>query len=182
MMFELLIAFCIITSPDLDEEIITNYSNNPIIVSNIYQLSINLELLDQNQVNCSSSSNYKKEIVFIRDRYKDLKDCPSIEMTKSIPEVAIIYEMLRDNREYLEVMELRQSLDIPNKEFYRQAIEETKLLYEFWDCMSSAKYHYNDIKTRREFLNQAKLLIGRDKFYAFNFPPALPIWRFQEIK
>jgi len=100
------------------------------------------------------------------------------------------YTVLRDgrlfNRRHQHYLEdrLRTGLDSPAGACrVRQALQETRWLYEVWDTAEGAHPGYQcnpDVKAC--YQRRLRLLLGRDAYWRAELPPPVPVWLFNEMR
>jgi hypothetical protein len=97
------------------------------------------------------------------------------------PPRQVISEMLAFNRAYREHLEKCQVAGCSPTGDYQEALREADRLYHLWDAIRDSRCEYYYITVRRQALKKVRDLIGDDAFYNGNFPPHVPVWRFQRI-
>lgn len=85
------------------------------------------------------------------------------------------------NVQYRDVLAFRQAM-YPHRHWeYETVLEESRELFEVWDTLDDAQRWYYDEALRRRRLARLLELLGPADYYAGRLPPAVPVWRFEEI-
>lgn len=119
---------------------------------------------------------------FIRSRLEELRYAPPADahLLFTVDRNAI-NELLLLNRSHKYWLDGIGEL-YPQQAIWGEAITETKLLYEAWDCLRDAKSPHFYIHVRRKALKRLQELIGAEAFDRGTMPPCLPNWRMTEIR
>lgn len=117
------------------------------------------------------------DLALVWRRYEELKDAPNLADADRLIDRETINHYLAFNRQY------RNTLDhyIIRDENIRNAISETDNLYQIWDTMRDAKCLYYYVNVRRAALQILRDKVGEAAYYSNDWPPYLPLWRFNTI-
>lgn len=157
------------------------------------KLAIKQEWLDDKEVTYDPNDGWKyhkiftkestfvDEVIMIQKRRQDLEDCPHLVDLHRFPmPISAIKEGLSFNRAHLEWLEGAYLLNTDRRAMYREAIEETKTLYNIYFTLECAKSNVYLVHDRRLSLKRLKNLLG-ESYYLNPFPPPAPFWRFRDV-
>ena len=154
------------------------------IKSELQGLLIAAEVMDARESTYvfAKPSEMADDARFIRKRIEELRNAPHAEShLMFVVDRGDINTLLALNSSHKYWLESVESL-YPSQHRWGEAIQETKLLYEAWDCLRDAKSPHFYIHVRRKALKRLQELIGADAFDRGQMPPCLPGWRMTEIR
>lgn len=172
----LLSAFLIIASPPgtgLDHQL------DPVSLFVVTSLAVELQILDRRGVRWIDGE--QRDIDHIRSNWQDLYDAPPLCYNEAFPPSDCIWEFLVFNHGYRDHLQSVTRNSALYEEEYDDAIEETMILYRFWDAARDSQMEYMQVDNRRRKLKMAMEIIGKDNFHSLKWPPYVPLWRFTEI-
>ena len=131
-----------------------------------------------------NEDNFSDDLIMMQKRRQDLESCPKLsDVYLFYMPIFYIQECKSFNRKHLDWLESAWLLNTDRRARFRDAIEETKSLYNIYDTLETAKSDNYNVNERRMALKKLKNLIGVKAYYgAAAFPPCVPFWRFTEIE
>jgi hypothetical protein len=123
--------------------------------------------------------DFNSHILLLQSRVKELYNAPRLFECNTLPNRAIVNDLLVDNRRYREDLVNRLALDVVHENEIRQIISEIDILYGIWDAVRDAKCEYYYITVRRKALADLRRMIGDRAYYTGELPPTIPVWRLQ---
>jgi hypothetical protein len=178
-----LVAAALLTAPPNTAEHPASARIYSGIAPTLQELAIAWEILDPHELQFTFTRqvDYPGDMKLLRQRFQELHDAPPVHDSMRFPSRQLIGEMLTFNRNYREHLEkCKIAGTTPNQDF-QQALQEVDRLYQIWDAIRDSRCDYCYIPVRRSALKKVRDLIGEDAFYSGNFPPHVPLWRFQRI-
>jgi hypothetical protein len=147
------------------------------------QLAVDWEILDRRELRflLANRDDYRSDMAMMRQRYHDLLDAPPLHDCMRFPPRAVVSELLAFNRAYGEHLKKRRDLEHSSASEYQEALQETERLFRIWEDIRTTRVEYLYVNARREALKRVRDTIGEQAFYNGNFPPHVPVWRFQRI-
>lgn len=156
----------------------------PLIKSELQGLLIAAEVMDSRESTYvfAKPGEIADDAKFIRSRLEELQHAPPAESHLLFAiDRSVINELLLMNREHKHWLEGIEPL-FPGQSRWGMAIDESKLLYEAWDCLRDAKSPHFYVHVRRKALKRLQELIGAEAFDRGLMPSPLPEWRQWEIR
>lgn len=149
----------------------------------LQMLAIEQEILDPREVRyiLARPEDIGDDIKLLRRRYRELQDAPYLADSYRFPPREVINELLAFNRSYREYLKVRIPIDVVNTELLQNVLRETEALYTFWDAARDAQQPFYYVTVRRAALQKLRDLLGEEAYYRSEFPPNVPLWRFQWI-
>jgi hypothetical protein len=149
----------------------------------VQQLAVDWEILDPREVRflLVNKEDYHSDMAMMRQRYHDLLDAPPLHDCMRFPPRAAVSEMLAFNRAYREQLEKRRELEHSRATEYQEILQEAERLFRLWEAIRDTRCEYYYVNVRRQALKRVRDTIGEQAFYNGNFPPHVPVWRFQRI-
>jgi hypothetical protein len=181
--FEYLLAVTLLTSPPDAPETAVNPQLHAKLKTTLQTLAVQWEILDTREVHyiLSRAEDFQSDLNLLRRRYRDLADAPSLADSMRFPDRETINDLLAFNRAYRQNLTIRQPVELVRCWELRAAMQETEHLYQVWDTVRDARCDYYYVTVRRQALKKLRTMLGDDAYYFGRLPPAVPIWRFQEI-
>jgi len=147
------------------------------------ELAVDWEILDRRELRylLANKDDYRSDMEMMRQRYYDLKDAPPLHDCMRFPPRAAVSELLAFNRAYREYLEKRKDLERSSATEYQEALQETERLCRIWEDIRDTRLEFRYVAARRQALKRVRDAIGEQAFYNGNYPPHVPVWRFQRI-
>jgi hypothetical protein len=149
----------------------------------IQQLAVAWEILDRHEVAyvLARKEDFHSDMALLRQRFEDLHDAPPLHDSMRFPPRQVVSDLLTFNRTYREHVEKCQIAGASPSPDQQEVLNEVDRLYTIWDAIRDCRCEYYYITVRRQALKKVRELIGDDAFYNGNYPPHVPVWRFQRI-
>jgi hypothetical protein len=129
----------------------------------------------------ASSEQFIQSCRLLRERFEECKDAPWSSEARRFPPPDEIMKILAFNKQYEQNLEMQQMVHW-NKEWFDDALRETRQLYGLWSKIAEGQGEWVHPYNRRLALKEVMNLIGKEAFYSGPYPPYVPLWRFQEIR
>jgi hypothetical protein len=141
------------------------------------------EILDHREVRyvLTRNEDYKSDMGLLRRRHYDLSDAPPLHDCVRFPPRSAVTPLLAFNRTYRENLEKLKEVERGRLEELESALQEADRLYQIWDDIRDTRCEYYYITVRRQALKRVRDAIGIVAYHNGNYPPHVPIWRFQKI-
>ena len=176
MLIQFLIGFVLLTT-NID---VHQYWGAKEAVSIISKM---LEIMDtrEDRYVLTKHIEFKTDMDMLRARYKDLQNSPPLNLVALLPPRVIANELLLFNKAYENY--LKECINLyPHNRQFQLAMEDTKILYTFWDAVRDAQCEYYYIHIRKQALKKVISMIGEEDFFASKFPPHVPLWAFSVVR
>lgn len=146
-------------------------------------LAIGWEIMDPREERyvLARKEDYRTDLNLLRRRYHDLLDAPPLHDCMRFPPRVAVTELIAFNRSYREHLEKRKELERAFAYEVQETLQETDRLYQVWDAIRDTRCEYYYVTVRRQALKRVRDTIGEQAFYNGNYPPHVPVWRFQRI-
>lgn len=182
---ELVVALVLLMGdPDATHEVELEYFYRA--RHSIQQLAVMMELMDEREVRwvMMRPEDFHTDLSLLRQRYKELRDAPSVHDSERFPERSTVNDYLAFNRAYRDHLDKsRPAAAFDHRtQLYTDAIRETDQLYQIWDTVRDARCEFYYVTVRRQALKNLRERIGYDAYYRGSLPPWVPTWRFQELR
>lgn len=151
---------------------------------NIFQFHyMTIEVMDERELRYTlvKPEEFLSDLRMLENRVKDLADAPFICDTIILPDRTLVNELLMFNRAHLKYLNDCKQLYHYRKDI-QDAIQETELLYQVWDCVRDARCEYYYVHIRRQALKKLEGFLGPICDPKFQLPPHVPIWRFTHLR
>ena len=180
---EYLLAVALLTSPPDAANPVINAPLHARMKPALQALAVQWEILDRREVHyiLARPEDFQADLNLLRRRYQDLADAPALNDNLRFPNRETINDFLAFNRAYRQNLTIRQPVELVRCWELRTAMQETEYLYQVWDTVRDARCEYYYVTVRRQALKKLRTMLGNDAYYFGRLPPAVPIWRFQEI-
>lgn len=178
-----LLAATLLTAPPNSVDAAASTDAHAALCSAMQQLAVGWEILDPREVRyvLANKEDYRSDLAMMRQRYHDLHDAPPLHDCMRFPPRAVVSELLAFNRAYREHLEKRKELEHTFADEYQDALQESDRLFQVWEAIRDTRCEYYYVTVRRQALKRVRDSIGEQAFYNGNYPPHVPIWRFQRI-
>jgi len=127
-------------------------------------------------------SDFNLEIGYIRSYWDEMASAPPWYDHFRFPPVNVAAECCRLNLAYQDYLANRQLVCRADAEELRSAASEAKMIHSIWRVVQQCTDGTASWVHQRRALHSLKQLIGDEDYHAGNLPPAVPGWRFQEIR
>lgn len=158
--------------------------NNPQIRGAISKIAIQQELMDPREIShiMARGPEFEVDLKLLRERYKDLKDAPSIADAELLPHMDALTEGVAFNHRYIEYMSQKRDMEIWRSHLYDVVIQEARILEYIYNLAKDGRAKHYYVTVRRRAMKSLVEKIGYTNFYRGNFPPCAPTWRFTQIE
>jgi hypothetical protein len=181
--FEYLLAVTLLTAPPDIPEPAVNAQLHSRLKATLQTLAVQWEILDTREVHyiLARPEDFQSDLNLLRRRFRDLAEAPALNDSLRFPDRETINDLLAFNRAYRQNLTIRQPVELVRCWELRAAIQETEHLYQVWDTVRDARCDYYYVTVRRQALKKLRQMLGDEAYYFGRLPPAVPLWRFQEI-
>lgn len=181
--FEYLLAVALLTTPsDLPSSLGEPEAYFPIRPT-LKQVALLWEIMSPREASylLVRKEDFANDLGILRRRYQELADAPPVNDAVRFPDRATATDQLSLNRTYRQHLEARQLIDLARSWELRAALQETDQLFHIWEAVRDARCDFYDVTVRRQALKRLRLAVGFGTYYSGMLPPAVPLWRFQQI-
>jgi hypothetical protein len=154
----------------------------PAVRATLIGLTLEMELLDEREDRLARYEQWDRDIDELRRRRVELADAPLLADAQRLPPRRVIEEWLQFNRLYRGNLQRRRQFTAEAAAELDAAIRETDDLHRTWEAARDATCEIYYAPVRREALKRFRERIGSEAYWAGQFPPYVPVWRFVEIK
>jgi len=150
----------------------------------LQQVALNWEILDPREVRylLTRDDDFSSDLNLLRRRYHDLRDAPLVHDCMRFPSRTEVSELLTFNRNYRQFLERCRDVNPSSAWEIYETMTEVDRLYHLWDNIRDSRCDYYYVTIRRQALKRVRDEIGCAAFYNGQFPPHVPIWRFQRAE
>jgi hypothetical protein len=152
----------------------------PQLQNDIKRWAVQWEIYDPREERFQRAADLANDLPVLRKRYRDLADAPSVYDTVRLPVLPLAVECLSFNRAYRRALEKRMLLEGDRATLLKEVIHETDELHKIWDAIRDARCEVYYVPVRRQALKRLRDLVGPEAFYSGQFPPHVPLWRFED--
>lgn len=144
--------------------------------------AIDAELVDPQEKLLTNPEWAAIEINQLLERARDLADAPKTLDCRRFPDPVFAADQMEFNREYRKWLTGQlgwRNWETPEIE---GAIKVTDWLWHVWDFARDAARTNYPVTLRRQWLRSLREMVGPEDYAAGILPPAVPVWRFAEVR
>lgn len=150
----------------------------------VQQLACCWELLDPREQASRpmQRSSYAANLAWLRQRYLDLHDTPSLGDIYRLPPLRVVEEHLAFNRAFRKTLQQRACAHPPGpaRDLLHRHLNETDRRHRLWDLMRDAHVECYYLTARRRTLCQLRQALGPDAYDRCDWPTVVPLEAFTE--